>query len=74
MKKNSVWSDKKLMKKYLPRIGNVNELNDAIQIVGINQKVGKEVSINGWVKSVRSSGKIAFIQFRDCCLLYTSPF
>jgi len=65
MQKNSVWDNKKLDEKFLPRINNVSELRDAIQIDDINNKVGSEVSINGWVKSIRSSGKISFIQFRD---------
>jgi asparaginyl-tRNA synthetase len=65
MHKNSLWDEKKLDQKHLPRINNVNELKDSIQIDQINSKVGEEVSINGWVKSIRSSGKISFIQFRD---------
>lgn len=65
MQKNSVWENKKLEEKHLPRIKNVKELRDSIQINEIGKKIGEEVSINGWVKSLRSSGKISFIQFRD---------
>ncbi|HRO65566.1 MAG TPA: OB-fold nucleic acid binding domain-containing protein, partial [Candidatus Dojkabacteria bacterium] len=65
MQKNSVWENKKLEEKHLPRIKNVKELRDAIQIDEIGKRIGEEVSINGWVKSIRSSGKISFIQFRD---------
>jgi len=65
MQKNSVWENKKLEERHLPRIKNVKELRDAIQIDEIGKRIGEEVSINGWVKSIRSSGKISFIQFRD---------
>lgn len=65
MQNNSVWNDIKLDTKFLPRIHNVKDLRNSTQIDKIGSKVGEEVSINGWVKSIRSSGKISFIQFRD---------
>lgn len=65
MQRNTNWKEKKIEKKFLPRITRANELKDSISIKEINKKIGEEVSINGWVKSIRSSGKISFIQFRD---------
>lgn len=34
-------------------------------IANLNQHIGQEVAINGWLAGSRSSGKIAFLQLRD---------
>lgn len=40
-------------------------MENTFLIKNLNQLVGQEVTINGWVHNFRSSGKIAFWQIRD---------
>jgi asparaginyl-tRNA synthetase len=37
----------------------------SILLKNIHKYVGKQVSLKGWLYNIRSSGKIAFLQFRD---------
>lgn len=54
-----------LEEKYLPRISSASELDKAILLSDVEKHVGEEVNLHGWVYNHRSSGKIAFLQFRD---------
>ena len=49
MQRNTNWKEKKIEKKFLPRITRANELKDSISIKEINKKIGEEVSINHWL-------------------------
>lgn len=59
------WKELKLDDKHLPNINSAKELRPAVTLTGIANHLDKEVSINGWIKNIRSSGKIMFIQLRE---------
>lgn len=54
-----------LDQKYLPRVAAATELGKTSELRNLSELVDKTASFNGWVSNFRSSGKIAFIQFRD---------
>jgi len=55
----------KLAEKYLPRINSASDLDPAILLKDLGSYVNKEITVNGWVFNIRSSGKIMFLQIRD---------
>jgi len=63
--KKQNWKDLKIETKYLPVIKSALELKPAISLSDISTYQDREVSLNGWIKNIRSSGKILFIQFRQ---------
>ena len=40
-------------------------LKDSVTVRRLRGRVGETVTLRGWVSGKRSSGKIAFVQFRD---------
>lgn len=40
-------------------------MSNYVFLQNIAEQIGKEITVKGWVFNVRSSGKIAFLQFRD---------
>lgn len=62
---NNSWEGLKLGDEHRPRISKADVLKPAVFLSDISGYLNKEIAVNGWVKNVRSSGKIYFIQFRD---------
>lgn len=59
------WEGQKLDSQFLPKIKSITELEHATSLSEIADHIDKSISINGWVKNIRSSGKIYFIQIRS---------
>lgn len=59
------WEGQKLDSQFLPKIKSIKELEHATSLSEIADHIDKSISINGWVKNIRSSGKIYFIQIRS---------
>lgn len=59
------WEGQKLDSQFLPKIKSIKELEHATSLSEIVDHIDKSISINGWVKNIRSSGKIYFIQIRS---------
>lgn len=62
---DSKWEGKKLESRFLPQIKSTKELKSSISLSEVAKHIDKIVSINGWVKNIRSSGRIFFIQVRS---------
>ena len=60
------WSNKiyELRNKLLLEISQ-NNLNDSVSLIGNVDNVNEEVTLSGWVATVRDLGGILFIELRD---------
>ena len=59
------WDSLKVEKKYLPRINSVKELKNANSLTDVSTYLGNEITLNGWIGNIRTSGSIMFLLLRE---------